>query len=179
MAEASNLNMSWREMDKIVALMNGIVAAYEVALVRTLGKGANAMVQMLLTELGDLLADFVSTTKTIDKTYENAAQLIAEALKHLGIAKEVEVEEVSTEQGARIWKIRIRDSIFTAAHKLLASRGLREVGLSPEGLLVASILRQILRKQEGRYARVTMTTRLPSDNEPLEIIVKQIPTLRH
>jgi len=179
MAEASNLNMSWREMDKIVALMNGIVAAYEVALVRTLGKGANAMVQMLLTELGDLLADFVSTTKTIDKTYENAAQLIAEALKQLGIAKEVEVEEVSTEQGARIWKIRIRDSIFTAAHKLLASRGLREVGLSPEGLLVASILRQILRKQEGRYARVTMTTRLPSDNEPLEIIVKQIPTLRH
>ncbi len=183
----SGMDLSWRNLESIAKMCNAILAAYQIALVKTLGSGAGAMSQILLNELGDVLiqlAGEISGEKREVFEEKDITNIIVGILKTLGIAKDVEVQELeSTEkhgQTLRRFSIKIWGSIFTPAHRVLVNRGVKSYSLSPEALLVAAILRKMLRDTAAdKSIRVNVTAKLPeSEDQPLEIIVEQITSLK-
>jgi len=153
------------------ALVNAIVAAYQIALYRTLGSAANAMSQLLISELGDSLVEYVDNLLMIDN-HSNIKDGVEKVFKELGIAKDITFEESN-----HSWEVRIKDSIFKATHELLRKRGIRLFTLSPEALIVASITRKSLRENGQGNERVKVEAELGEDE--LIIRITEIKALRN
>ena len=174
------MDMEWRDMERLAMVGYAVLAGYQMALYRALGKsGAGAMTQMLLGEVGDLVLDALARAEGEIK-YDAAEphEIIADVLRRLGIAREVRVErlEDAEKHGRRLrrYRVEIADSMFMPVHRMLTERGLREYPLSPEAMIVAAIVRRVLTAKNPR-ARVNVTTVLPqSENEPLTIMVEEI-----
>ncbi len=175
-----DVNISWRDRRKLDMVGYAILAGYQMALYRALGRaGAGAMTQMLLGEIGDLVLEVLSELEgSINYKVAEPHELIADVLKRLGVAKEVRVERLEDveKHGRKLrrYKVEVKDSIFMPVHRVLVKRGLREYPLSPEAMIVAAIVRKMLLEKNPK-ARVNVTTVLPqSENEPLTIIVEEI-----
>lgn len=183
MESVREVEMSWRDMERLSMVGYAVLAGYQMALYRALGSGAGAMTQMLLSEIGDLVLDTLERADG-EMRYDVAEphEIIADVLKRMGIAKKVRVErlEDAEKHGRRLrrYRVEIMDSVFMPVHRLLAERGLREYPLSPEAMIVAAIVRRVLvAKNPG--ARVNVTTILPSGKEePLTVLVEEILPLR-
>jgi len=153
-------------------LVNGIVAAYQIAITKTLGSASNAMAQMLLTELGELLSNYVD--EVLGKAdYGNVEETVKRAFEELGLAKEVNVEKSDDNK----WIIEVKGSVFIPVYKILKDRGVQFFTLSPEALLVASIIRKHLREKGDGRERVKVKAEVPSD-EVLRFEVEKISSLR-
>ncbi len=185
--EGGKVETGWRSLERVIGLLNAIVAGYQLCMVRMLGSGATATTQILLTEVGELLSrmvDRILDSSQASYELENVGKLIANAFRELGIARRVEVEELeATEkhgQKLRRYRVLVYDSIFSPAHRILVERGVREFTLSPEALLAAAIVRRVLRERTGgdRRARVTVKAILPqAADQPLEVLVEQLVSL--
>ncbi|ALU11344.1 hypothetical protein EYM_00145 [Ignicoccus islandicus DSM 13165] len=151
-------------------LVNAIVSAYQIAITKALGAGANAMAQMLLTELGDFLSDYVESVIG-EMDYEDVKGAVRKIFQELGLAKEVKIEEKDGK-----WVIEVRGSVFIPTYKILAQRGIQFFTLSPEALLIASIIRKSLRIKGDQKARVRVNAETPQD-EVLRFEVQQISSL--
>ncbi len=183
--EMEQVDMGWRSLEKLNHVMQAVMIGYQVALYRALGeKGMKAMSQLLLTEVGDLIADVFERfagEREYSHHIEDIEELVKEQLEHLGIARDVRVEELEKRvkygQELRRFRKEVYDSVFTPVHRLLVERGLKEYPLSPEALLVAAIIRRALRSVDER-ARVKVDVKLPqSPREPLTILVEEITRL--
>ncbi len=152
------------------ALVNALVSAYQIAITRALGAGANALSQMLLFELGDLLSDYVE--QLIDIDFEKPEEAIRKVFKELKLAEEVNVKrEDST------WDIEVKGSVFIPTYQILRKRGIEFFTLSPEALIIASIIRRYLRMKGKGNERVKVKAEVPEDNV-LRFKVVQIKALR-
>ena len=139
-------------------LVNAIVSAYQIAITKVLGAGANAMAQMLLSELGDFLSDYVeSVIGKID--YSDVEEAVKKIFEELGLAKEVEIKEKDGK-----WEVVVKGSVFIPTYKILFERGVKFFTLSPEALLIASIIRKSLRSKGDEKARVRVKAETPSDD---------------
>ncbi len=152
------------------ALVNGIVTAYQVALHKTLGAAANAMSQLLITELGDSLSEYVDHLLGATD-HKDILESIMRVFNNLKIASDVRYEEVDE----KTWRIRIKDSVFKAAHKMLLQRGIELFTLSPEALIIASIIRKHLREEGKGNERVKVEATLTDDE--IVIVVQKISSL--
>jgi len=152
------------------ALVNALVSAYQIAITRALGAGANALSQMLLYELGDLLSEYVENLIKVD--FEKPEEAIEKIFKELKLAKDVKVVR---EDGA--WNIEVRGSIFIPTYQILRQRGVEFFTLSPEALLIASIIRRYLRLKGKGNERVKVKAEVPED-DVLRFKVVQIKALR-
>ncbi len=151
-------------------LINAIISAYQIAINKALGAGANAMSQMLLTELGDFLSNYVEElVGNID--FSDPREATKKVFKELGIAKDVEIEEVDGK-----WEVEVRGSVFIPTYKILAERGVKFFTLSPEALIIASIIRKSLRLKGDEKARVRVKAETPKD-EVLRFEVIQLSSL--
>ena len=180
MNKVDDMDTSWRDKGVVINVVNLVVLGDQVVIGKVLGKSYGGMTQLLLNEVGDMLSELVDEL-TKDKLVYNADNLtdtIKASLVELGIAKNVEVEELPpVEKHGKIMKryrVVIKDSLFKPIYGVLVKKGYREFPMSPEGLLIAAIIRRILRdKQEN--ARVNMRVNLSEDGERLEVIIEQIP----
>ncbi len=153
-------------------LVNVIIAAYQYALHKTLGGGSGAMTQMLISSLGDELINLLEDTglKLVEDV--DVADAIAEALRELGIAKNVEVVKPETQKAGEEFIVRIYDSVFREIPRFLSKLGAKYT-LSPEALLVAAIIRAHLRKKDPS-ARVSVSVEEYAPDKPLTIRVRVI-----
>ncbi len=153
--------------DRLVSakVVNLILFAYQMALIKTIGKSAGAMAQLLISELGDLLS----------KSLEVEAQSLEEAIKKLfketGLANDVEFKQVDE----KTYEVIVKDSAFKELHEMLKKEGLKDFPLSPEAMLVASIIRKYLRHYGDGRERVLVKTSFEGDY--LKITVKQLKSL--
>jgi len=171
-------NMANRTAERMIPLMNSLVTGYSIALAKTLGSGAGAMTQILLSEVGEVLSamvDEILGDKQASYELENVEELLKNAFLELGIAEDVKIEK-EVKDNMKIYKLYIKGSLFTPVHKILIDRGLKEFPLSPEGLLSASIVRRVLRERSGgdSKARVNVNTQLPVNNGVLTVNIKQV-----
>ncbi|ADC69765.1 conserved hypothetical protein [Methanocaldococcus sp. FS406-22] len=174
-------NMANRTAERMIPLLNALVTGYSIALAKTLGSGAGAMTQILLSEVGEVLSamiDEILGSKQVSYELENVEELLKNAFLELGIAEDVKIEK-DVKDNMRIYKLHIKGSLFAPVHKILIDRGLKEFPLSPEGLLSASIVRRVLRERTGgdTKARVNVNTKLPVDGETLIIEIKEVSRL--
>jgi len=174
-------NMANRTAERMIPLMNSLVTGYSIALAKTLGSGAGAMTQILLSEVGEVLSamvDEILGSKQVSYELENVEELLKNAFLELGIAENVKIEK-DVKENMRIYKLHIKGSLFVPVHKILIDRGLKEFPLSPEGLLSASIVRRVLRERTGgdTKARVNVNTKLPVDGETLIVEIKEVSSL--
>ncbi|XRO75530.1 hypothetical protein ACO3TA_01235 [Methanocaldococcus sp. 28A] len=171
-------NNRWRNMDRVIPLMNAVVTGYVIAVSKVLGRGATAMSQMLIREIGDVVAEMVDQIigdEQLKYNAENRTELIKSALLEMGISKDVEVISEGKEN-EKIYKIKITNSIFHPTHMVLVHQGYKEFPLSPEGLICAAIVRKVLRSKEGgnSEAQVRVNTKLPTDGKTLIVEIKEI-----
>ncbi len=172
---------SWRDTSHNIHLMNALITGYSIALHKTLGTGAGAMTQILLTEVGEVLSgmvDIILGDEQVAFENENLDEILKSALLKLGIAEDVVIES-SMNGNMEIYKIFIKKSLFNSTHQILIEKGIKEFPLSPEGLLCASIVRRVLREKTGgdAKARINVTTKLPVDGETVVVEIKQIAKL--
>ncbi|UXD21089.1 hypothetical protein IPA_00045 [Ignicoccus pacificus DSM 13166] len=153
------------------ALVNGIITAYQIALYRTLGAAANAMSQMLISELGDSLLEYVDKILNT-KDHEDPLKSVLDAFQELGIAKDVTLEQPDE----NTWKFVIKDSVFKPTHSMLKQRGITSFTLSPEALLIAAIVRKGLREHGRGNERVKVEAMI--EDSILVVTVKKIRALR-
>ena len=76
--------------------MNSLVTGYSIALAKTLGSGAGAMTQILLSEVGEVLSamvDEILGSKQVSYELENVEELLKNAFLELGIAENVKIEK--------------------------------------------------------------------------------------
>lgn len=173
---------SWRDISYNIHLMNALITGYSIALHKTLGAGAGAMTQILLTEVGEVLSgmvDIILGDEQVAFEKENLDEIIKSALLKLGIAEDVVIES-SMDGDMEIHKIYIKKSLFNSTHQILIGKGIKEFPLSPEGLLCASIVRRVLREKTGgdANARINVNTKLPVDGETVIVEIKQIAKLK-
>ncbi|WP_456416305.1 hypothetical protein [Methanocaldococcus sp.] len=167
----------WRSMDRVVPLMNALVTGYIIAVSKVLGRGATAMSQMLIREIGDVIAEMVDQIlgdRQIEYNIENITELIKSALLEMEICKDVEV--ISEEnKNEKTYIVKIKDSIFLPTHRVLVNQGYKEFPLSPEGLICAAIVRKALRsKEENADVQVRVNTKLPTDEKTLIVEIKEV-----
>jgi len=172
-------NMVNRTAERMIPLMNSLITGYSIALAKTLGSGAGAMTQILLSEVGEVLSamvDEILGNDQVNYEMENVEELLKNAFLELGIAKDIEIEK-EKKDNMIIYKLYIKGSVFAPVHKILIDRGLKEFPLSPEGLLSASIVRRVLRERE-KGARINVNTKLPvEDGETLMVEIKEVEKL--
>jgi len=153
------------------ALVNGIVAAYQIAITKALGAGANALSQMLLQELGELLSEYVEqVVGGVDFTKPEEA--ISKVFAELKLADEVKVKREGDE-----WHVEIKGSVFKPTYEILRERGVKFFTLSPEALIVASIIRKYLRIKGNGNERVSVKAEVP-EGDTLVFKVKEVKALR-
>ncbi|WP_048196729.1 hypothetical protein [Methanocaldococcus vulcanius] len=175
-------NMVNRTAERMIPLMNSLITGYSIALAKTLGSGAGAMTQILLSEVGEVLSamvDEILGNDQVNYEMENVEELLKNAFLELGIAKDIKIEKEKKDNMV-IYKLYIKGSVFAPVHKILIDRGLKEFPLSPEGLLSASIVRRVLREREGGNvkARINVNTKLPiEDGETLIVEIKEVEKL--
>jgi len=171
-------NMANRTAERMIPLMNSLVTGYSIALAKTLGSGAGAMTQILLSEIGEVLSamvDEILGSGQASYELENVEELLKNAFLELGIAKDVKIEK-NIKDNMVIYKLYIKGSLFAPVHKILIDRGLKEFPLSPEGLLAASIVRRVLRERKdgNTKARINVNTKLPVNGETLIVEIKEV-----
>ncbi|MEO2117569.1 MAG: hypothetical protein ABGW92_04090, partial [Methanocaldococcus sp.] len=107
-------NMANRTVERIIPLMNALVTGYSIALAKTLGSGAGAMTQILLSEVGEVLSamvDEILGSEQVSYESENVEELLKNAFLELGIAQDVEIEK-EVKDNMRIYKLYIKGSLF-------------------------------------------------------------------
>ena len=174
-------DMENRTAERMIPLMNALITGYSMALAKTLGSGAGAMTQILLTEVGEVLSamvDEILGSRQAAYELENVEELLRNAFLELGIAENIKIEK-EMKNNMLIYRLYIDNSLFSPVHKILVDRGLKEFPLSPEGLLSASIVWRVLRERTGgdAKARVNVTTKLPTDGNPLIVEIRQVANL--
>lgn len=90
-------NMANRTAERMIPLMNSLVTGYSIALAKTLGSGAGAMTQILLSEIGEVLSamvDEILGSGQASYELENVEELLKNAFLELGIAKDVKIEKI-------------------------------------------------------------------------------------
>ncbi len=177
-----SLDNGWRKTDKLIMSINAIVLGYSLVIGKTLGKSFTGMSQLLLNEVGDTLAEMVDEiVGRASYSSENLAELIKRGLEESSIARNVVVEEQPPVEKhgvyLRRFRITIKDSLFKPIYGVLLKRGYQEFPLSPEAMLVAAIVRRILRKKK-KDARLKVHAKLMEDGETLEIAVEELPSLK-
>ncbi len=161
------------------ALVNAILVAYQKALYRVLGKSAKAFTQLLISELGDLLASMLGPymINAIDKALEDhdgtLSRVITKAFKELGLASEVNVIEIDDANGIEVFEI--KNSVFEPAYRILSKENI-EMALTPEAFLIASIIRTRLREHGSGNERVDVEAEYAEGK--LLIKVKRISDLK-
>ena len=153
------------------ALVNAIIAAYQIALYRTLGSAANAMSQLLISELGDSLVEYVDHILKVTD-HKDVKEGIKRVFKELKVASDIDFKE----SNHSVWEVKIKDSTFKAAHEMLKTRGIRMFTLSPEALIIAAIARKSLRERGKGNERVKVEAELTDDE--LVVRVVQIASLK-
>ena len=159
------------------ALVNAILFAYQKVLHKVLGTSAIAYTQILISELGDLLANLIGPELTkefegaLDEHNGTTGTYIAKIFKKLGIAKDAKVK---TENDREII-IEVIESVFNPTYELLAKEGI-EVTLAPEAFLIASLIRTWLRKRGTGNERVHIYSKAIKGG--LEIRVTRIGNLK-
>jgi len=179
-----HMDTSWRDKTVVINVVNLVVMGYQVVIGKVLGKSYGGMTQLLLNEVGDMLSEMVDELTKGKLVYDadNLAETIKASLMELGIASNMEVEELPPEEKhgrvLRRYRVIIRDSLFQPIYRVLLKKGYTEFPMSPEGLLIAAIVRRVLREKQAN-ARVNMKARLMDDGETLEVYIEQIaPLLR-
>ncbi len=155
-------------------LINAIIAGYQIALNKTLGSGAAAMTQLLIKNIGDFLEEMLEGEGFEIHAIEDLKKDLPEAFKRLGISDKVKVELPGNgSTSGDKYLVKIYDSIFKPAARLLAKKGIKFT-LSPESFLAAAIIRKAVRKvRPGAQVKIKM---YPQENpeEPLvlEVIIR-------
>lgn len=165
---------SWEAMSNEQAykvLMNALLSGYQIALYRTIGDNP-ALTQILITELGDILMRLdESLKKLIDQAdRDDIGNIVIEVVKKLRISDKVEVEKKDS-----IYHVYIHNSIFEPFAHFMKEKGIRTT-LSPEAILVAAVIRSILRHKDPK-ARVSTRMLQWEPGKPLHIEVKIIGSL--
>ncbi len=178
-----HMDTSWRDKAVVINVINLVVMGYQVVIGKVLGKSYGGMTQLLLNEVGDMLSEMVDELTKGKLVYDadNLANTIKASLVELGIAKNVEVEELPPEEKhgrmLRRYRVVIKDSLFQPIYRVLLKKGYTEFPMSPEGLLIAAIVRRVLREKQAD-ARVNMKAKLMEDGETLEVHIEQITPLQ-
>ncbi len=155
-------------------LINAVIAGYQIALNKTLGKGAAAMTQLLIRDIGEVLEQLLEESGFELHEIKDLQNDIKRAFSMLGISNNVEVEVPSngTSQGDK-YIIKIHDSVFKPVARLLYKKGINYT-LSPESFIAAAIVRMAIRKiKPDAQVRVKVLPQKTPD-EPLvvEVIVR-------
>ena len=155
-------------------LINAVIAGYQVALNRTLGKGAAAMTQLLIRDIGEVLEHLLEEAGFQLHEIKDLREDIKKAFSMLGISNNVEVETPSNgaEHGDK-YVIKIHDSIFKPVARLLYKKGIPYT-LSPESFIAAALVRMAIRKvKPDAQVRVKVNPQ-KSPDEPLviEVVVR-------
>ncbi len=155
-------------------LINAVIAGYQIALNKTLGKGAAAMTQLLIRDIGEVLEQLLEESGFELHEIKDLQNDIKRAFSMLGISNNVEVEVPSngTSQGDK-YVIKIHDSVFKPVARLLYKKGINYT-LSPESFIAAAIVRMAIRKiKPDAQVRVKVLPQKTPD-EPLvvEVIVR-------
>ncbi len=156
--------LSNEEAYKII--INALLSGYQIALYRTLGNNP-ALTQILITELGDILIKLNPKIEEYMKTAEDIGEAVPHILKDLRIAREISVEKKDS-----TYHITIEGSIFEPFAIFMKEKNIRTT-LSPEAILVAAIIRAILRHKDPN-ARVTTRLLEYEPGKPLHVEVKII-----
>jgi len=186
------VDMSWRDFESIYHITNTLLIGYQTVLWKVLGRGMGAMEQLLIREFGEMLAELTNHLERRESGQslfekhgvEDLEVLIKAYLEKLGIARDVKVEKLEAiEKYGRLlerFKIEIRDSVFLPTHIVLRKRGIEEFPLSPEGLLIAAVIKRALQHGRGdESVRVKVDAFLPErEGDPLVVIVEEVHPLR-
>ncbi len=155
-------------------LLNAVIAGYQIAINKTLGSGAAAMTQLLIRDIGDFLEDLLEDIGFELHEIKDLKEDIPRAFKMLNISDNVEVEIPGngTNVGDK-YIIKIYDSVFKPAARLLAAKGIKFT-LSPESFLAAAIVRKAIRKvKPGSQVRIKIYPQEdPADPLLIEVIVR-------
>ncbi len=152
-------------------LLNAIVAGYQIALAKTLGRGAAAMTQLLIRDIGDVLEHLLEDIGFELHEASDLKEDIPKAFKLLGISDKVIVESPGngTESGSK-YIIRIEDSIFKPVARLLEKKGI-PFTLSPEAFIAAALVKKAVKKKNPNAQVKIKVLPQKSSDEPLVIEV--------
>ncbi len=152
--------------------INAIVAMYQTALSKALGRGSAALTQLILRDITEIADEmFKALNIELGTSTENVAEEVKRAFKVMGISERVEVE-VPKEAGkaGSVYVIKVYDSVFKPVALLLEKKGITFT-LSPESFIAAYVIRKALRqKNEKANVRISVEP-MRSPDEPLVIKV--------
>ncbi|MCE4613087.1 MAG: hypothetical protein F7C07_04580 [Desulfurococcales archaeon] len=155
-------------------LINAIIAGYQVALNRTLGKGAAAMTQLLIKDIGEVLEHLLEESGFELHEVKDLKKDIKKAFSMLNISNKVKVEvpKDGTEAGDK-YVIKIHDSIFKPVARLLYKKGIPYT-LSPESFIAAALVRMAIRKvkPDAQVKVKVHPQESPDDPLVIEVIVR-------
>ncbi len=152
-------------------LINAVILGYQVALNRTLGKGAAAMTQLLIKDIGEILEDLIEEAGFELGESTDLKNDISKAMKMLGVSDKVVVESPGngTTSGSK-YIIKIEDSVFKPVARILEKKGI-PFTLAPEAFIAAALVRKAVRKKNpNAQVRIKVHPQKSAD-EPLVIEV--------
>ncbi|MCE4616557.1 MAG: hypothetical protein F7C09_05810 [Aeropyrum sp.] len=152
-------------------LINAVIAGYQIALTKTLGRGSAAMTQLLIRDIGQVLEEMLEELGFVPREIKDLGEDMSKAFKMLGISDNVEViiPGDGVEKDAK-YVIKIYDSVFKPAARLLYKKGITFT-LSPESFLAAALVRAAIRKVKPDAQVKIKVNPQKSPDEPLEIEV--------
>ncbi len=155
-------------------LINAIIAGYQVALTKTLGKGSMAMTQLLIRDIGEVLEHLLEDAGFRLHEISDLREDLKKAFSMLGISDNVVVETPNNgaNQGDK-YVIKIYDSVFKPVARLLEKKGIPYT-LSPESFIAAAIVRMAIRKiKPDAQVRITVRPqKTPDDPLVVEVTVR-------
>ncbi len=152
-------------------LINAVIAGYQIALTKTLGRGSAAMTQLLIRDIGQVLEEMLEELGFVPREIKDLGEDMSKAFKMLGISDNVEViiHGDGVEKDAK-YVIKIYDSVFKPAARLLYKKGITFT-LSPESFLAAALVRAAIRRVTPDAQVKIKVNPQKSPDEPLEVEV--------
>ncbi len=155
-------------------LINAVIAGYQIALNKTLGKGAAAMTQLLIRDIGEVLEQLLEDSGFELHEITDLQSDIKKAFSMLGISDDVEVEVPNngTSQGDK-YIIKIYDSVFKPVARTLYKKGINYT-LSPESFIAAAIVRMAIRKikPDAQIRVKVLPQKTPDEPLVVEVIIR-------
>ena len=152
-------------------LINAVIAGYQIALTKTLGRGSAAMTQLLIRDIGQVLEEMLEELGFVPREIKDLGEDMSKAFKMLGISDNVEViiHGDGVEKDAK-YVIKIYDSVFKPAARLLYKKSITFT-LSPESFLAAALVRAAIRRVTPDAQVKIKVNPQKSPDEPLEVEV--------
>lgn len=152
------------------ASAGAIVAMYQLAVNKVLGKGSAAMTQLILRDATELFDEFLKEAGLELGGVGDIREDVKRVFKELGISEHVEVEvPEEAEASGSVYVIKVYDSIFKPVALHLKDLGI-DFTLSPESFVAAYVVRKALRQGKNAKANIRIAVEpMKSPDDPLVI----------